>query len=121
MQVKINELTGRNLSWALNEVRFAEMKVAGEHVKEWVLRDHKMGFNVRDISDCSETFVELITENKIGVEPVTGSNEDAWIAKKLDISAVGKTPIEAVLRLTLMNYYQFPDSDKTVFVPDIVV
>lgn len=120
MQVKIKELSGKKLSWAVNEVRFAEMKIDGKYVKEWVLNDHKGGHVGRDLTDCANTFVELITEKKIGVEPIRGSNEGQWIAKKLSISAIGKTPIEAVLRVSIMNHYRLNDSDQTVFVPDEV-
>lgn len=120
MHVKIKELTGRNLSWAFHEVRFAEMKIDGKHIKGWVLDDHKNGLVVRDVTDCTETFVELLTEKKIGVEPIRGSSEGSWIAKKMSISVIGKTPIEAVLRASIMNHYRLNDSDQTVFVPDEV-
>ncbi|MBF4991062.1 hypothetical protein [Methylophilus sp. QUAN] len=120
MQVKIKDLTGRNLSWAVNEVRFAEMKIDGKHVKDWVLNDHKNGHVGRDLTDCAETFVELISEKKIGVEPIRGSSDGSWIAKKMSISVIGKTPIEAVLRVSIMNHYRLNDSDQTVFVPDEV-
>lgn len=121
MQVKIKELTGRNLSWAFNEVRFAEMKIDGKHVKEWVLNNHKLGFNDRDVTDCAGTFVELITEKKIGVEPIRGSSEGEWVAKKMSVSVIGKTPMEAVLRVAIMHHYGFTSSDHTVFVPKAVV
>lgn len=43
VEIDIRQMGGNVLNWAVAEYRFAELKKAGEHIKQWVLDEHCAG------------------------------------------------------------------------------
>ena len=42
-KIKTGDLTGPALDWAVQEIEYQRMVAEGEHVKQWVLDDHRAG------------------------------------------------------------------------------
>ena len=49
-KVKTNELIGAALDWAVQEIEYQRMVAEGEHVKQWVLDDHRAGAGINHYS-----------------------------------------------------------------------
>ena len=49
-KAKTNELTGPALDWAVQEIEYQRMVAEGEHVKQWVLDDHRAGAGINHYS-----------------------------------------------------------------------
>ena len=49
-KIKTNELIGPALDWAVQEIEYRRMVAEGEHVKQWVLDDHRAGASINPYS-----------------------------------------------------------------------
>ena len=49
-KVKTGELTDAALDWAVQEIEYQRMIAEGEHVKQWVLDDHRAGAGINPYS-----------------------------------------------------------------------
>ena len=49
-KVKTGELIGPALDWAVQEIEYQRMVAEGEHVKQWVLDDHRAGASINHYS-----------------------------------------------------------------------
>ena len=50
MKIKTSELTDAALDWAVQEIEYQRMVAEGEHVKQWVLDDHRTGAGINHYS-----------------------------------------------------------------------
>ena len=48
--IKTADLTDAALDWAVQEIEYQRMIAEGEHVKQWVLDDHRVGASINHYS-----------------------------------------------------------------------
>ena len=101
-KIKTSELTGPALDWAVQEIEYQRMVAEGEHVKQWVLDDHRAG-------SCSAHYSTdwlwggpiLERENiSVGYQGHLGVPLDSlWYAtNRVDACGFGPTPLIATMR-----------------------
>ena len=116
-KVKTSELTGPALDWAVQEIEYQRMVAEGEHVKQWVLDDHRAGASINRYStDWLWGGPILERENiSVGYQGHSGVPLDSlWYAtNRVDACGFGQNPLTATLRCFVTSKL-----GDTVEVPD---
>ena len=120
-EIKICELQGTALNWAYHEVYYKKLIEQGQAVKSWVLERHSEVDGDYDRTECETTFYQILSTERFGITPKTGSNNDQWEASKGTVTVTGTGPIQAVQRLYIMNHFNLTDPGQTIQVPEQLI
>lgn len=90
------DLEGKALDWAVADLEFSLMTQQGQHVKDWVLEQHKAGERITPYSTEWHWAGPIIERERIA----TDGDEGPWNASTKDMPSFtsGDTLIQAAMR-----------------------
>lgn len=96
MKIKTQDLTDAALDWAVQEIEYQRMIAEGEHVKQWVLDDHRAGASINHYSTDWLWGGQIIEREGISIYRMTSD----WSAAYIPSGAAqdGPTPLIAAMR-----------------------
>lgn len=95
-KIKTSELIGPALDWAVQEIEYQRMIAEGEHVKQWVLDDHRAGAGINHYSTNWLWGGPIVEREGINIYRMTSD----WSAAYNPSGATqdGPTPLIAAMR-----------------------
>lgn len=104
MKMKTADLIGRALDWAVADLEFKRMIANGEHVKDWVLDEHRIGMNTDPYSIDWLWGGPIIERERIHLCPIVYNDLSQWHAwpyflpRQWGIAIVGPTALVVAMR-----------------------